>query len=302
MSSQELVVKEPVCIAATGDACGEGILWERDGESIYWTDINRFLVHRYSIKDGSLKTWYFSEPVTCVMATSRADTMALSLGSCLILWKPESDERGEPMFMLPGWPFVRNNDANVDPHGDLWVGSMRNNVGVDGAPGPVGGWDGVLYRMDGRGNVTEQRRDLGISNTLVWTADASRFYFGDTLRNCIWSYEYDAADGSICGERPFFEGFDRGSPDGSAIDTDVFVWNCRYGGNCIVRVTPDGEVDRVIELPVRNPTNCTFGGENNNVLYVTSARPEEGWERFGGCLLALETNVTGVAPHRFQLP
>jgi len=297
------MVKEPVCLAATGDAWGEGILWEPNSESIYWTDINRFLVHRYYLKDSSLKTWFFEVPVTCVMETSRHDTLVLSAGSGAILWKPERDERGEPMFRRPGWPFVRCNDAGVDPGGMLWVGSMRNNVGPDGEPGEVGGEEGALYRIDGRGNATAQRSKLGVANTLVWTDDHSRFYFGDSLRNCIWSYDRDVADGSLRGEQPFFEGFDRGLPDGSAIDTDGFVWNCRYGGGCIVRIAPNGDVGRVIELPVRNPTNCTFGGRDLSTLFVTSARPEgDRWERFGGCMFAIQTNVTGVGANRFQLP
>jgi sugar lactone lactonase YvrE len=86
------------------------------------------------------------------------------------------------------------------------------------------------------------------------------------------------------------------------MDIEGYVWNCRYGGNCIVRVAPDGEIDRVIELPVSRPTNCTFGGPNGNVLYITSATPGAGnWERFGGGLFALETNVTGMAESKFQL-
>jgi sugar lactone lactonase YvrE len=298
-----LKIKEPVCIAATGDACGEGVLWEPRSECVYWTDINRSLVHRYSFQDASQRTWYFPEAVTCVMATSQDDTLALSLGSGIILWEPESDARHEPLFTLPGWPFVRCNDAGVDPRGAIWLGSMRNNVGIDGAPGEAGGWDGVLYRIDGRGEATEWRHDLGISNTLVWTGDKSKFYFGDTLKNTIWSYDYDLADGSIRAEQPFFQEFPRGLPDGSAIDTDGYVWNCRYGGGCIVRVAPGGEIDRVIDLPVRNPTNCTFGGKDRNVLCVTSARPDDArWERFGGCLFALETDATGVSDNRFELP
>ena len=123
-----LQVEEPICIAATGDVCGEGVLWERETQSIYWTDINRFLLHRYSLQNGTLKTWFFSEPVTCVMETSRKDTLALSLGSGIALWEPGSDAPHTPLFALPGWPFVRCNDAAVDPGGALWVGSMRNNV------------------------------------------------------------------------------------------------------------------------------------------------------------------------------
>ena len=300
---EQLRIEEPVCIAATGDACGEGVLWEPDTQCIYWTDINRFLIHRYSLQSGALKTWFFSEPVTCVMETSRKDTLAVSLGSGIALWKPGTDERQSLLFALPGWPFVRCNDAGVDPGGAIWVGSMRNNVGENGERTEAGGSDGVLYRIDGTGAASEWRRELGISNTFLWSPDSSRFYFGDTSQNCIWSYEYDLAGRSIRAEQPFFQGFERGKPDGSAMDTEGYLWNCRYGGNCIVRVAPDGKVDRVIELPVSNPTNCTFGGQHGNVLYVTSASPDRGrWERFGGCLFALETNVTGMGANKFQLP
>ena len=295
-----LKIEEPVCIAATGDACGEGIVWEQETQSIYWCDINRFLVHRYALKDRTLRTWFFQEPVTTVMLTSRPDTLALTLGSGLVLWQPESDQGPTPLFALPGWPFVRCNDAGVDPAGAVWLGSMRNNVGPDGADMEAGGRDGVLYRVHGSGAAAEQRRDLGISNTLLWSPDRSRFYFGDSLQNSIWSWNYNVSDQSIAQERPFFQGFDRGVPDGSAMDTDGHIWNCRYDGGCIVRVAPDGKIDRVIELPVSRPTNCTFAG---NVLYFTCASPGPSrWERFGGCLFAMQTNVTGMAENKFLLP
>jgi sugar lactone lactonase YvrE len=258
---KNLKVGEPVCIAATGDKCGEGILWEAATKSIYWTDINRFLVHRYRMEDAALKTWFFSEPVTCVLATDRSNTLALVLGSGIALWEPETDRRHELLFALPGWPAVRCNDAGVDPTGALWLGTMKNNVQESGEPSEIDGRDGLLYRIDGSGGWTEWRRNLGIGNTVLWSPDNTKFYFGDSLRNEICSYEYDAASSSIQSEWSFFGGFARGLPDGSAMDVDGYLWNCRYGGSCIVRVSPEGQVDRVIEMPVANPTNCTFGGE-----------------------------------------
>jgi len=250
-----------------------------------------------------VKTWFFSEPVTCVMETNRRDTLALSLGSGIVLWKPDSDEPPTQQFAVPDWPFVRCNDAAVDPGGVLWVGTMRNNVLANGAPDDHGGRNGVLYRVEGTGAASEWRQGLGISNTLLWSPDHSTFYFGDSLQNCIWSYAYDPAEKTIDGEQPFFQNFERGSPDGSAMDAEGFLWNCRYGGGCIVRIAPNGEIDRVIEMPVSRPTNCTFGGPHGNVLYVTSASPAAGhWERFGGGLFTVETNVTGLAENKWMLP
>lgn len=300
-SGQQLVISEPVCIAATGDACGEGVVWHVRDQCLYWTDINRFLVHRYTPHDRSVQTWFFSEPVTCVLLTNRHDVLALVLGSGVILWEPAMDVRGRRLFSLPDWPGARCNDAAVDPRGRLWVGSMRNNVGVDGTPREAGGSDGVLYSIDRTGSGTAWVREIGISNTLVWSPDQTKFYFADTLKNRICSYDYDPDSGSIRCEHAFPQDFDRGLPDGSAMDAEGYLWNCRYRGGCIVRFSPEGEVDRVIEIPAGSPTNCTFGGPNGNVLYVTSASlGSSSWDRLGGCLFALETSVRGVVENEFQ--
>lgn len=254
------------------------------------------------MNDATLRTWFFSESVTCVLATDRSNTLALVLGSGVALWEPEIDRRHELLFALPGWPAVRCNDAAVDPTGALWLGTMRNNVKESGEPSESGGHDGLLYRVDGSGGCSEWRRNIGIANTVLWSPDHSKFYFGDSLRNEICFYAYDATGGSIHSERSFFAGFERGMPDGSAMDVDGYLWNCRYGGSCIVRVSPEGQVDRVIEMPVANPTNCTFGGEDMNILLVTCAAPEAGeWERFGGCLFAIETNLVGMPVNAFDI-
>ena len=69
-----------------------------------------------------------------------------------------------------------------------------------------------------------------------------------------------------------------------------------------MRIAPDGTVERIIELPVSRPTNCTFGGPDGTTLYITCASPAPGtWERFGGCLLAMETNVTGLSENQFVI-
>jgi len=40
----------------------------------------------------------------------------------------------------------------------------------------------------------------------------------------------------------FFEAPDYGIPDGSAIDVDGCVWNARWDGGAILRITPEGKV------------------------------------------------------------
>ena len=72
------------------------------------------------------------------------------------------------------------------------------------------------------------------------------------------------------------------------------------------KYAPDGtEVDR-IRLPVRQPTMCTFGGPDLDVLYVTSAtrflEPGEAEQQpLAGALFAIHgTGATGLPEPFFK--
>ena len=291
---------EPVCVAPTGDICGEGAVWHAGENALYWTDINRFLIHRYDAADRSVKTWFFDEPVTAMILTTVEATLAVVLGSRLILWQPAGDIRRDFAFRLPGWPKVRCNDARADPRGSLWIGSMWNNVNADGSGGNIENGHGALYRVDPDSTVKEFRRDLGIANTLAWNPRRTVFYFADTTANVIYQYDYDAQNGVISNERDFFRDFGRGKPDGSAMDAEGYLWNCRYGGGCVVRVAPDGSIERTVEMPTPNVTTCTFGGADLRTLYITTAAAgAKPGDRFAGGLFTLETPVQGQAENRF---
>jgi sugar lactone lactonase YvrE len=294
------MIGEVVCVAPTGDVCGEGAVWHAGHNAVYWTDINRFLIHRLSLADSSVRSWFFDEPVTALSLTDRDDVLAVVLGSRVILWEPSKDTRHNPIFLLPGSPRVRLNDARCDPRGSLWLGSMRNNVKADGSAGEAGGQDGALVRLDPDGKVTSWRTGIGIANTLTWSPDRRHFYFGDTIANVIWVYDYDSATGAIANERPFLEGFARGLPDGSAMDAEGYLWNCRFYGNCIVRVAPDGKIDRVVEMPVKNITTCVFGGADLTTLFVTTASAQAAaGDRLAGSLFAIQTGVRGQPESQF---
>jgi sugar lactone lactonase YvrE len=290
----------PKCVAPTRDRCGEGVVWHEGHQALYWADISGFLIHRFKLLDQSVRTWLFDEPVTSIVLTNRDDTLAVCLGSGVILWEPASDTRHPPRFRLEGWPAVRLNDARADPRGSLWLGSMRNNVNADGSSGAAGGTDGALYRLDPDSKVSVYRRGIGIANTVAWSPDRRRFYFGDTLANVIWSYDYDDATGDISNERPFFQGFSRGLPDGSSVDAEGYLWNCRFYGGCIVRVAPNGKIDCLVEMPVNNVTTCTFGGQDRMTLFVTTAAIETSPnDRLAGGLFEIRTNIAGQPENRF---
>jgi len=290
------------CVVPAGDVCGEGAVWCAEEAAVYWTDINRFLIHRHDTQSGSTKSWLFDEPVVALSLTIEPGRWLVALGSRLIWWWPETDRRQPHGFVLPGSPAVRLNDGRADPLGNFWVGSMRNNVLPDGEAGEAGGSDGILYRIAPDGTVTEWMRDLAISNTVCWSPDRKTFYTADTLANEVYACDYDMSDGSIANRRVLFAGFEKGMPDGSAMDEAGYLWNCRFFGRSIVRLAPDGSIDRVIDMPVKNITTAVFGGPDLRTLYVTSAAAlRDPGDRLAGSLWSIATEVAGLPENRVRV-
>jgi sugar lactone lactonase YvrE len=294
---------EPVCIVPAGDWTGEGAVWHEGEQALYWVDIGRFLVHRYDPASKATWSWLFDRPPTTLALTDRPDTLAVALGGSIVLWQPRTDTRADFAFPEDHWPKARLNDGRADPAGNLWVGSMHNNVGDDGSDRPIDDRAaGRLFRIAPDGKVTVVKTGIGISNTFAWSPDATRFYFADTLRNDIHVFDYDAATGTVSNEQPFCAGHERGAPDGSAVDSEGYIWNARYGGRCILRIAPDGKVAGLIEMPCDNITTCTFGGPDLKTLYVTTARGGSSpGSRLAGSLYAVAMDVPGLAENRFRI-
>ena len=66
------------CVVPAGDICGEGAVWHPEQSALYWTDINRFLIHRFDPALQSTCTWIFDEPITSVNLT-------LPIPACFLL-------------------------------------------------------------------------------------------------------------------------------------------------------------------------------------------------------------------------
>lgn len=295
----------PQCIVPAGDVCGEAVVWSKDEQAVYWSDINRFLIHRLDTRTDDVRTWMFDEPVTALGLTSQEGTLIIAIGGRVAFFDTVwGDMTG---FADTGTPFpkVRLNDGRPDPFGGFIVGSMANNVHPEtGEPLEFPGTrEGRLFHISQKGDLKVLRKDIGIANTVCWSPDNSIFYTADSAENVIFAWTCDRKTGAISGEWPFFIGFDRGVPDGSAVDSEGYLWNARYGGGCVIRISPEGVVDRVVEMPVAAPTTCTFGGPDLKTLYITSAAAgAEAHERFGGGLFALETEVPGLPENRFIMP
>jgi sugar lactone lactonase YvrE len=291
----------PYLLVDSKNIVGESPLWHPEEGSVYWADVNGFSIHCHIFKSGENKIWRFGEPVCTLSLTTDPDRILVALGSRVILWQPSTNEGTDFAAPEPNWPHNRLNDGATDPNGVFWVGSMRNNVGPHGEDVEAPGNSGSLYRVMPDGSATVWDTGFGITNTLAWSPERKTFYCGCSTGNVIYAYDYHSADSSISNRRPFLAGVQPGLPDGSAIDEEGYLWNCRFFGGCILRFSPSGKLDRVVEMPVSNITNCAFGGPSLDTLFVTTAslHAKDGEDHAGG-LFEIPVDVRGLPTARFR--
>jgi len=196
----------------------------------------------------------------------------------------------------PNHPDNRFNDGRCDRAGRFFTGTLNDKQRIP---------SGALWRLGPREDFELLVEDIVVPNSLAFSPDNRRMYMADTYRHEIYVFDYDMSTGALANRRLFV---DRrggpGRPDGSAIDADGCLWNAEYAGSRVVRYTPSGKVDRVIEMPVSQPTCCAFGGANFDELYITSARqrlaPEQlAAEPRAGSLFVVRPGVQGLPEGRF---
>ena len=272
--------------------------WDRCEQALYWVDIAGFKALRSDAR--GFESWQFNEPVSAFIPCERGDALVtLASGVYRLDLRSARSAPALTLFADPDPVFGnRPNEARCDAQGRLWLGTMQNNLDARGDDLPVDRVSGGLFCLEADGSVRQLLSQIGIANTLLWPPDTNQLLTADSLEGVIYRYPL-LPDGTL-GVRDIWAGeHARGVPDGSATDSQGYVWNARWGGSCLLRYAPDGCVDSIIELPVSHPTSCTFGGADLQTLFVTSASSAQASGCLDGAVLSARLEVKGLPSHRF---
>jgi L-arabinonolactonase len=160
---------------------------------------------------------------------------------------------------------TRSNDGRCDRHGNLVFGTINERGGDRIAS---------FYRFSAAGRLSRLALPkAAITNSICFSPDGGTLYFCDTPTRRIMACDYDGATGDIDRIHVFAEvPAQFGTPDGSTIDAEGFLWNAEWGASRVVRYTPEGQVDCVIEMPVNQPSCVSFMGPQLDRLAITTAR------------------------------
>ena len=189
----------------------------------------------------------------------------------------------------------RINDGKTDPAGRLWFGTMDNSEKNQ---------TGSLYCLDNYFKLHKVDSNYFIPNGPAFISK-NTFYHTDSRKRTIYKIRINKKFKII--KKNIFKKFHKseGSPDGMTIDKKKNLWVCHYHTSKISVYNFKGKKIYQIYLPAKNITNCTFGGKNNNELFVSTALKGMSLKEIekyplSGSLFSFKTISEGKKPPSFK--
>jgi sugar lactone lactonase YvrE len=252
---------------------GESGVWDDRRDRLYFVDCARGTLHWLAEGDDALQTMVMPSMPTGLVPTDDGRLVAV-LDDGLHVVDVDAGTT-ELLAAFPAEIGGRCNDACADLDGNVITGKL--NLGP--AEGSSWWWSSTAgWRL----------LDPDIANTngpTVGVIDgAMTLIIGDTSA-VYYAYDYEPTTGTVGPRRVFGDtsALD-GLPDGATLDADGGFWCALVDGGQLARFTASG-LDRTIPLPVKNPTDVTFGGPDLGRLYVVSI---DGPGALDGALLAID--------------
>jgi sugar lactone lactonase YvrE len=289
------------CLLEKRSVLGEGPIWRPRENSLYWIDLKAPAIYCFDVitrqnrqvpaaLGKTIGGMVFARDGRMIVVDAEGVHVLNTSGHRNLLVNPESDQVGNAF-----------NDAKCDPKGRLWSGTA--DIGETRQ-------SGSLYVIEGQGRTTGRVRriDSGIicSNGPAFAPDGRRAYFTDSFAQEIYCYDVDLDTGLIGERKSFFRcAPEAGYPDGMTVDSEGYLWCCNWDGWSVTRYTQNGEIDRVLKVPVPRPTSVCFGGPRMDQLFITSASDGLSADQLreaplSGSLFVCEPGVKGLLDAEFN--
>jgi sugar lactone lactonase YvrE len=305
---------------------GESPVWHPTEHVLYWCDIPGRQLHRHDLLRHAHRQWALHADPGCVIPVA-AGGVLVAMRDGVYHCDGRSDDHDMPNVenglthplastASRAWPQVagvpydtstqRFNDGRADAAGCLWIGTIHE---------PRDAALAKLWCLDT--HWVEMADGLTVANGLAFSPDNRRLHFADTTTHAIDVADYDMGQGTLQNRRPLARFAPKvaheplsaygGRPDGAAMDEAGCCWVAMYEGARLLRLSPQGDVLAVIDLPVRCPTMPCLGGPDLRTLYVTTARDKRPTHElaqtpWAGRVLCLRVDVPGVAAHCANMP
>ena len=294
------------CVVDNACEVGEGPIWDVDRQRLLWVDILGKVVHAFHPDSGQAQAWQLDEMIGFIVPCEDGRWIA-GLASGLAYIRLSDDPNDDHSVGLDfidrpekDQPENRFNDGACDVQGRLWCGTMH-------MPGTQA--IGKLYCYDQSPMAQIMDEGYIVPNGPAFSRDGRTLYHCESSGNPEHPqaiYALDLVDGNVNGKRMLVDYRERtGAPDGLMVDADDRLWVGEWGGARLACFDAQGTLLQEISLPTANVTKAAFGGENMDVLYVTTGKATLSKEQLAaepqaGGLFEIQGVGRGLPSSRFK--
>lgn len=235
---------------------GESPLWDPNSDTLWWVDIKSSALHQLYDSKHTVHPCPFRPTA---LGQCDSENLLVAAETSLYFYNIEQ-QNFTKIIDLPEPQSNRTNDGKVGPDGAFWFGTMDDNEKQK---------LGSVYSYHPQRGLVKHLESIGISNTFAWSPNGDTMYFADSMEQIIWAFDFEITSGSLSNRRIFVSL--KGTecyPDGSAVDSDGYLWNAQWGGSRVVRYDLQGSINKIVDVPTSQPTSVAFQGTN---LIITTA-------------------------------
>lgn len=282
---------------------GEGPVWDHRQKVLWWLDIFRHELHAFDPTTGADQVTDLGAQIGAV-ALRASGGLVLAAPEGYVAFDPSTGGRSVLAVVDHDPSKMRLNDGKCDNGGRFWAGSIAHNAVDPEGVAPVLG-AAKLYRLDPDAEAVEVLDGVTVSNGMGWSPADDTFYYVDTMTHRVDAFDYDADSGAISNRRTLVTlSPTEGHPDGMCVDESGCIWLALSGAGQIRRITPSGDVDQTLHLPISRVTSCAFGGSDLDELYITTHSAlmsdlDRQAEPNSGALLRCRPGVRGLPTNAF---
>jgi sugar lactone lactonase YvrE len=274
---------------------GESPVWVAAEQALYWVDIPGRAVFRWHAPSARVTSWKTAEMPACIAPHAQGGWVCGMESGVFQLRLDEGAGEAAARRLVDvrhAEPGMRLNDGRCDRQGRLRAGTMVMDMALGHASGNV-------YALDDGPSLRLLVPGLVTPNGMAFSPDGRTMYLSDSHPSSqqVWAFDYDIDSGTPTNHRLFVDMRPLpGRPDGAAVDEDGCYWVCGNDAGLVHRFTPAGALDRSLEVPVKKPAMCAFGGAGLDTLFVTSIRPggDLSDQPLAGGVFALRPGVRGL--------
>jgi sugar lactone lactonase YvrE len=276
--------------------CGECPLWDNERKRLLWVDSDGTGIFEYD---------YMGKRSRIISNNMQTSSIVLNKSGMVLLghgvWLWDGDGEKKKIIGSYGGEELNFNDSIAGPDGCIYAGTYYWNA--DGMKKY-----GKLYRISPDHSMQVLDEGIALSNGMAFSLDNALFYYADSGKRSIYVYDFNGKTGCIGNKRIFATNKGDGIPDGITVDGAGHVWCAMWYEGAVYRYDPDGKVERIIHFPVKQVSSVTFGAEQMDLLFITSAKSlfesnlmPQNFDKnveMGGALYCVQAQITGKAENR----